>query len=193
MAIDALEDACEKAQPLLFRFNEALHPWVTFLTMPALALANAGVVLSGDLASRAAEPVTLGVAIGLLLGKPIGITLLSWLAVKAGWAGLPGTSVHGAAWLGGIGFTMSLFIGALAFSDAELLAQAKLGILAGSLAASPIGSTILLPSVSSVAGLRLPLLLTSAPARKSPSKITSSAELPTADPEALHCGRAKAT
>lgn len=77
VAIDALEDACEKAQPLLFRFNEALHPWVTFLTMPALALANAGVVLSGDLASRAAEPVTLGVAIGLLLGKPIGITLLS--------------------------------------------------------------------------------------------------------------------
>ena len=78
MAIDALEDACEKAQPLLFRFNEALHPWVTSLTIPALALAtNAGVVLSGDLASRAAEPVTLGVAIGLLLGKPIGITLLS--------------------------------------------------------------------------------------------------------------------
>ena len=186
-----------ESAPLLFRFKEALHPWVTFLTMPALALANAGVVLSGDLASRAAEPVTLGVAIGLLLGKPIGITLLSWLAVKAGWAGLPDgvtwTSVHGAAWLGGIGFTMSLFIGALAFSDAELLAQAKLGILAGSLAASLIGSTILLPSVSSVAGLRLPLLLTSAPARKSPSKITSSAELPTADPEALHCGRAKAT
>lgn len=161
VAIDALEDACEKAQPLLFRFNEALHPWVTFLIMPAFALANAGVVLSGDLASRAAEPVTLGVAIGLLLGKPIGITLLSWLAVKAGWAGLPDgvtwTSVHGAAWLGGIGFTMSLFIGALAFSDAELLAQAKLGILAGSLAAGLIGSTILLRSVGPVAGLgRLP-------------------------------------
>ena len=74
-----------ESAPLLFRFKEALHPWVTFLTMPALALAtNAGVVLSGDLANRAAEPVTLGVAIGLLLGKPIGITLLSWLAVKAG-------------------------------------------------------------------------------------------------------------
>ncbi|MCX6603203.1 MAG: Na+/H+ antiporter NhaA [Acidobacteria bacterium] len=151
VAIEALEGACEQAQPPLFRFNEALHPWVTFLIMPAFAFANAGVELGGDLASRAAEPVTLGVAIGLLLGKPIGITLLSWLAVKSGWASLPDgvswTSVHGAGWLGGIGFTMSLFIGALAFSDAELLARAKLGILAGSLAAGLVGSAILLRGV----------------------------------------------
>ncbi len=158
VAIDALEDACEKAKPPLFRFNEALHPWVTFLIMPAFALANAGVVFSGDLASRAADPVTLGVAIGLLLGKPIGITLLSWLSVKAGWASLPDgvnwRGIHGAAWLAGIGFTMSLLIGALAFADAELLARAKLGILASSLAAGLVGSALLLRSAGPVKGLR---------------------------------------
>jgi|GEM_PF-5259092 Na+:H+ antiporter, NhaA family len=101
----ALEDACEQAQPPLFRLNQALHRWVSFLIMPVFALANAGVDRGGDLSIRAAEPVTLGVAIGLLLGKPIGLTLLSWLASKSGWASLPDgvswTSVHGAAWLGG--------------------------------------------------------------------------------------------
>ena len=100
-----MEDACEQAQPPLFRLNQALHRWVSFLIMPVFALANAGVDRGGDLSIRAAEPVTLGVAIGLLLGKPIGLTLLSWLASKSGWASLPDgvswTSVHGAAWLGG--------------------------------------------------------------------------------------------
>jgi NhaA family Na+:H+ antiporter len=148
VAIEALEDACEKAQPPLHRFDKTLHPWVTFLIMPAFALANAGVVLSGDIVGHLSEPITLGVAFGLLLGKPFGIMLASWLAVKIGWAGLPEgvtwNGIHGAAWLGGIGFTMSLFIGALAFSDQEMLARAKFGILVGSLIAGLVGSGILL-------------------------------------------------
>jgi len=155
VVIEALEDACEKAQPPLHRFDKTLHPWVTFLIMPAFALANAGVVLSGDVFGHLSEPITLGVALGLLLGKPFGIMLASWLAVKVGWAGLPeGVTwrcIHGAAWLGGIGFTMSLFIGALAFSDQELLARAKFGILAGSLLAGIIGSGILLAKGGSTA------------------------------------------
>jgi len=148
VAIDALEDTCEKAQPPLYRLEQALHPWVTFLIMPVFALANAGVVLSGDIAQHLREPVTLGVVLGLLLGKPIGIGLASWLAVKIGWAMLPSgvrwNHIHGAAWLGGIGFTMSLFIAALAFPNQGLLAAAKMGVLAGSLFAGMIGSMILL-------------------------------------------------
>ena len=107
--------------------------------MPVFALANAGVVFSGGITQHLSEPVTLGVALGLLLGKPIGIGLASWIAVKAGMALLPSgvnwNHIHGAAWLGGIGFTMSLFIAALAFPNPGLLATAKFGILAGSLLA----------------------------------------------------------
>jgi Na+:H+ antiporter, NhaA family len=147
VAIDALEDTCEKVQPPLYRLEQGLHPWVTFLIMPVFALANAGVVLGGNLKEHLAEPVTLGVALGLLLGKPIGIGLASWLAVRTKLAQLPaGVSwnhIHGAAWLGGIGFTMSLFIAALAFPDPALLKMAKFGILAGSLFAGIAGFAVL--------------------------------------------------
>ena len=148
IAIDALEDTCEKAQPPLYQLEEALHPWVTFLIMPIFALANAGVVLGGGISQHLREPITLGVTLGLLFGKPIGIGFAAWFSVKMGLALLPsGVSwnhVHGAAWLGGIGFTMSLFITALAFPDQELLAASKMGILAGSLLAGMIGFGILL-------------------------------------------------
>ena len=148
VAIDALEDACEKVQPPLYRLEQGLHPWVTFLIMPVFALANAGVVLGGGLKAHLAEPVTLGIALGLLLGKPIGIGSASWLAVRIRFAMLPAgvnwNHIHGAAWLGGIGFTMSLFIAALAFPNPELLKTAKFGILAGSLCAGITGFLILL-------------------------------------------------
>lgn len=147
-AIEALEDTCEKVQPPLYRLEQALHPWVTFLIMPVFALANAGVVLSGGITQQLSEPVTLGVALGLLLGKSIGIGFACWIAVKIGIAMLPlgvnWNHIHGAAWLGGIGFTMSFFIATLAFSNEELLARAKFGILAGSLSAGTIGFLILL-------------------------------------------------
>jgi NhaA family Na+:H+ antiporter len=133
----------------LSRLEQILHPWVTFFIVPLFALANAGVTLGGGIGIRhlLTEPITKGVAIGLLLGKPIGIGLASWLSVKSGLAALPAQvtfrHIHGAAWLGGIGFTMSLFIASLAFSDSALLTAAKIGILAGSLLAGLIGFVIL--------------------------------------------------
>lgn len=148
VAIEALEDACERVQPPLHRLEHGLHPWVTFLIMPVFALANAGVPLTGAVAEGLHHPVTLGVALGLLLGKPLGITLASWIAVRTKLAALPSgtgwTQIHGAGWLGGIGFTMSLFVAALAFGDDALLAKAKFGVLMGSLCAGGIGSVLLL-------------------------------------------------
>ena len=147
IAIEALEDACEKVQPPLHRLESALHPWVTFLIMPLFALANAGVSLSGDLGKVVAQPITLGVVLGLVLGKPIGVTLASWLAVRLGLASLPEkvswTHIHGASWLAGIGFTMSLFMTGLAFTNDTHLTAAKLGILIASLCAGIVGSVIL--------------------------------------------------
>ncbi|MBN9658335.1 MAG: Na+/H+ antiporter NhaA [Acidobacteria bacterium] len=147
MAIEALEDACEKVQPPLHLMEHSLHPWVTFLIMPVFALANAGVTFGGDAFEKLLQPVTTGVMLGLLFGKPLGITLASWLAVKVGLAALPSNvswrQIHAAGWLGGIGFTMSLFISALALNDDGLLVQAKLGIFAGSLFAAAAGSLLL--------------------------------------------------
>jgi NhaA family Na+:H+ antiporter len=146
-AVEALEDACEKVQPPLHRLESGLHPWVTFLIMPLFALANAGVSLSGDLAGLIATPVPMGVGVGLVLGKPAGILLASWLAVRSGLASLPANvtwrQIHGAGWLAGIGFTMSLFIAGLAFADQTQLRSAKIGIFAASLLAGIIGALIL--------------------------------------------------
>jgi NhaA family Na+:H+ antiporter len=125
-----------------------LHGVVAFVIMPLFALANAGVPLAGGPGGGPTERVTLGVALGLLLGKPLGITLFTWLAVRlrlavitpdVGWR-----AIHGVSWLGGIGFTMSLFIAGLAFPNAAgLLTAAKLGILSASLAAGIIGFVLL--------------------------------------------------
>jgi NhaA family Na+:H+ antiporter len=136
-ALEELETLTEKAQPPLIRMEHGLHGFVAFGIMPVFALANAGVTLSGD-AMRGAlsSPVTLGVMLGLMVGKPLGITGLSWLAVRLGIAALPGgvswPMIVGAGVLGGIGFTMALFIAGLAFSDSALLEAAKLGILTAS-------------------------------------------------------------
>jgi NhaA family Na+:H+ antiporter len=147
VAVEALEDACEKVQPPLHRLEQSLHPWVTFVIMPLFALANAGVSLSSHLGKIVTEPVTLGVVLGLVFGKPIGVTLASWLAVRSGLATLPVNvswkHIHGAGWLAGIGFTMSLFMTGLAFKDDEQLTAAKLGILLASLCAGIVGSMIL--------------------------------------------------
>jgi Na+:H+ antiporter, NhaA family len=147
-AVHALEDTCEKVQPPLHRMEHALHPWVTFFIMPVFALANAGVALSGDLSELLRQPVTLGVILGLFFGKPIGILLASALVVRTGAASLPSgvtwQHVHGAAWLAGIGFTMSLFVAGLAFADQALLTMSKVGILAASVCAGCVGSFVLL-------------------------------------------------
>ena len=146
-AIHLLENACELAATPLQRMEHALHPWVSFFIMPVFALANAGVALDGRLASALVAPVSLGVIAGLVLGKQIGITLFSWLAVRTGFAALPEQvtwrQIYGVAWLGGIGFTMSLFIANLAFGDGSSLSEAKLAILTASLVAGVTGWLLL--------------------------------------------------
>jgi NhaA family Na+:H+ antiporter len=146
-AIQALERACENVETPLRRLEHGLHPWVAFCIMPLFALANAGVELGAGFVAALTQPVTLGVMIGLVAGKQIGITLFSWLAVRSGLASLPAgvtwRHIYGAAVLGGIGFTMSLFIAGLAFSSAETLAMAKAGILLASLVAGGAGFWLL--------------------------------------------------
>ncbi len=127
----------------LERFETGLHPWVGFFIMPLFALANAGVVFK---ISDFSNNIALAVMAGLLLGKPIGITLFSLLAVKLGISKLPARvnwgAIIGGGFLAGIGFTMALFIGGLAL-DSSLLDVAKVGILGGSFLAAIIGSVIL--------------------------------------------------
>jgi NhaA family Na+:H+ antiporter len=112
------------------------------MIMPLFALANAGVALEGA-GSMLGNPVTLGVVLGLLVGKPAGVMLFSWLAIRLGVGHLPGGvswgQLHGASWLAGIGFTMSLFVGSLAFGGGDRLNAAKLGILAASALAGVTG------------------------------------------------------
>jgi NhaA family Na+:H+ antiporter len=146
--IQALETACEHATAPLQRLERELHAWVAFFIMPVFALANAGIELSGNLAAAIASPVTHGVMAGLVLGKPLGILLVSWIVVRLGWAVLPGgvtwAGIHAVGWLGGIGFTMALFIGGLAFAGApQLLQVAKLGVLSASALAGVVGLVLL--------------------------------------------------
>jgi NhaA family Na+:H+ antiporter len=132
---------------LLEDLEERLHPWVAFGILPLFAFANAGVSLAGLTPGKLLEPVPLGIALGLFLGKPIGIVGTTALAVLARLAARP----EGASWaqlagvgmLGGIGFTMSLFIGMLAFEDAAHAAQLRLGVLAGSLLSAIAGYLVL--------------------------------------------------
>ena len=146
-ALHALNHAAYKLEPPLHELEHALHPWVVFAIMPIFALANAGVQLGGGIGDALTSPVTLGIVAGLLVGKQLGITLFAWLAVKSGVSELPRgvgwRHVYGAGWLAGIGFTMSLFISDLGFSDGELVDAAKLGILVASLIAGVVGYSIL--------------------------------------------------
>ncbi len=125
----------------------ALHGWIAYLVMPLFALANAGVAIGAlDLTAPSAARVLLGVALGLLLGKPLGIWLACFLAVKAGISALPrGVTYGGVAivgMVGGIGFTVAIFVANLAFDDPALLAVAKAGVLMGSFAAGVLGLTV---------------------------------------------------
>jgi NhaA family Na+:H+ antiporter len=122
---------------------EALHPWIAFLIMPVFALANAGVALHGIAFTGATVQVSIAIAAALVLGKPLGIIAVSLLAICSRLSALPkGLNARHLAVLGtvaGIGFTMSLFIAQLAFSDASLLAAAKLGVLVASAVAMAVG------------------------------------------------------
>jgi Na+:H+ antiporter, NhaA family len=151
-AIHQLEEACEAAQSPLYKLEDKLHTFVAFGIMPLFALANAGVRVGGGSASVLTSAVVVGIVLGLVFGKPIGITLFSWLASRAGVAALPGDArwgtLHGVSWLGGIGFTMSLFIANLAFAGTPLLEEAKIGILIASSIAGVTGWGILKRTLS---------------------------------------------
>ncbi|MBJ7501114.1 MAG: Na+/H+ antiporter NhaA [Sphingopyxis sp.] len=132
----------------LHRLEHGLHPWVAFAIVPLFGFANAGVDIRGLGIDQLFAPLPLGIAAGLFLGKQVGIFGSVWLSVKLGIAGkLRGATwlqIYGVAMLCGIGFTMSLFIGGLAFpGDALLVEEAKIGILMGSLAAALIGFAVL--------------------------------------------------
>ena len=147
-AIQALETITDRIQSPAQSLEHNLHPWSTYIILPIFALANAGIVLSSDALGTLAEPVSLGVILGLVIGKPVGITALSWLAVRFGPAELPGgvrwRQFFSASCLAGIGFTMSLFITNSAFDDASLQTTAKLSILVASLIAAVLGTGLLL-------------------------------------------------
>lgn len=135
----------------LHRLEHRLHVVVPFIIVPLFGFANAGVALSGLSSAILTEPLTLGIGGGLVLGKLVGVLGSTFLAVKLGWAEMPRNSnwshLVGVALLCGIGFTMSLFIGLLAFTNAPLLqAEVKIGIIGGSLIAAIAGSVVILLS-----------------------------------------------
>lgn len=139
----------QSAMSPALKLEEALAGWVAFFIVPLFAFANAGVSLAGITAATFLQPITLGVAAGLVIGKQLGIFGACWLGVKMGLARLPeGTSwaaVYGVSLLCGIGFTISLFIGALAFGDNDPggVVAAKLGVIAGSLVSGIAGWLVL--------------------------------------------------
>ncbi len=134
----------------LHKAEDALHPWVAFAILPLFAFANAGVSLAGTTWATLAQPVTLGIAVGLLVGKVVGVYGMSWLTIRCGIAAAPaGASTRqfiGVAVLCGIGFTMSLFIGGLAFEGLPAVYETrlKLGVLAGSMLSALAGVALLL-------------------------------------------------
>jgi NhaA family Na+:H+ antiporter len=131
--------------------EHSLHPWTGFVVVPLFALANAGVVVSSEtLRDAATSPIAAGVVIGLVVGKPLGITAFAWLAVRLRLARLPSGTTWGAlasvSALAGIGFTVSILVAGLAFEDPALVDEAKLAILAASLLAALAGSALVLLS-----------------------------------------------
>ena len=145
--LQTMEDGVHLLEAPLQRLEHDLHPWVAFFIMPVFALANAGVSLQITDISQLVNPVTLGIAAGLFIGKQAGILSFSWLAIKTGLAsvmeGVTWKQVYGVSLLAGIGFTMSLFITNLAFVDPELINNAKTGILIASLLSGLTGWLVL--------------------------------------------------
>ena len=150
-----LHEACRDAETPLQRLDALLHPWVAFLIMPAFALVNAGVLLPPDMAQAIVQPVNLGIMCGLVLGKPLGVTLTAASLTATGLApklaGVTWRHLLGAGCLAGIGFTMSIFITELAFGEPAIKDSAKLGILCGSLVSAVLGWLVLrgMPEISS--------------------------------------------
>lgn len=148
--VRTIETSVEYVQPLLLRLEDRWHLPVALLVIPIFALVNAGIPFSTELFQTAlASPVAMGVAVGLVFGKAIGISAASWFALKLGIGQLPAATsfsqIIGVSFLGGIGFTMAIFIAELAFAETpELLLMAKTGVLCASLLAGIIGTVWLI-------------------------------------------------
>lgn len=143
-----LGDADNESKSPLIHLEEKLHPWVAFAVVPIFGFANAGVSLAGISPDNLIDPVPLGVTLGLLLGKQIGVFGLAALAIRTGLAKMPEgcgwSQLYGVALLCGIGFTMSLFIGALAFPGSpHLVDEVKVGVLMGSIISAILGIAVL--------------------------------------------------
>ena len=137
-----------KSDTLLGHLEHGLHPWVAFAILPLFAFANAGVSFEGVGIASFLEPVKLGISLGLFLGKQVGCFVMIWLAIRIGVAKMPpGTNwlqLYGVSMLCGVGFTMSLFIGGLAFEHSDFDAPIRLGVLTGSLLSAVGGYFLLL-------------------------------------------------
>lgn len=149
-----IEELVRGTEAPLERLERRVHPWVSYAILPLFALANSGITLSSDVVSNAASsPVTLGIVLGLLVGKFVGVVGFAWIAVRLQVATLSTqltwSYIVGVGLLAGIGFTVSLFIAGLAFRDAELVSNAKLGILTASILAGLAGYTFLRRVVAS--------------------------------------------
>lgn len=146
-AIPLRATADPKSYSPVGHMEHALHPWVAFLVLPLFGFANAGVSFFGMTWADLIDPLTLGIAAGLFLGKQIGIFGASFLTVKLGFSDMPRHTnwwqIYGVSLLCGIGFTMSLFIGALAFPDVERAAALRLGVIMGSVVSAIVGFAVL--------------------------------------------------
>ena len=145
--LEDIRSASLQALTPLQRLEHSLHPFVTFFVMPVFALCNAGFEINEGITQGWSNPVSLGVFLGLVLGKLIGVSGMVWLFYKLKWSPLPSgmnlQHVVGAGLLAGIGFTMSLFVSGLAFTDVTLMEHAKLGIVAASLCSGVAGLLVL--------------------------------------------------
>lgn len=157
--IEELYDAIGDLRPANLALEQYFHPVSAFVVLPLFALANAGVTLDRGKFALISSPIAWGIALGLVVGKQLGITLFTWLVVRVGGARLPAGvtwgQVYGASCLAGIGFTMALFVSDLAFDDELLISAAKLGILSASLVSAAVGYLVLhwvLPSRADVSG-----------------------------------------
>lgn len=145
--IERIEQLSSDAATPLQKIESVLHPWVAFIIMPLFALANAGIIINSDFFSSLVNPVSMGIMVGLVVGKFSGVLFFTWIMVKFKFAVLPQQTqwrhIIGVAMLAGVGFTMSLFITELAFQDLKMIDQAKYGILLASVIAGISGILIL--------------------------------------------------
>ena len=146
-AVMELERTCESVEPPLQRMEESLHPWTSYLILPLFALANAGVQIDTALIHSLWNRASFGIFLGLVVGKPLGIFAACWAALALGFPALGGgvrlKHILGAGMLGGIGFTMSIFISGLAFGEGPLLDTAKVSVFLASVVSGLLGWTFL--------------------------------------------------